>query len=217
MATHGSWCGTRVWRTLCMSCNTKVWFFSCQCGSRVFFDQLGYPWPEHDCETSWLRDIRRVVESDGSIRVDIREEVSVVRPSSISGIAGQQPRQRLRLIPMEPVESQYPTREVLEVSGTLHEIAQGPTLQKELGLPDTSMVHAFLDSLGPEWGRALGKLTIHSPTSSSRIWEKYVALIPADIVGMYQNKSNHQVFVILSAVGPFSKKAWLCSHLSILG
>ena len=181
----------------------------------MFFDQLGYPWPEHDCDTSWLRDIRRVVETDGSIRVEIAEDISAIRRQSRARRLVHQPPPRPRLIPMEPLESEYPNQEVIEVFGTLYEITQGPTLKRALGLPDTSIVHAFLDGLGPEWGKELGKLTILAPTSSSRIWEEYTALIPVHIVSQYRHSPN--VFAVLSGVGPFGKKAWLCSHLSVRG
>jgi hypothetical protein len=29
-----------------------VFFFSCSCGSRVFFEELGEPWPVHDCRST---------------------------------------------------------------------------------------------------------------------------------------------------------------------
>lgn len=48
-APHGPWCGTQTWPTKCPSCREEVFFFSCLCGSKVFFDSLGFPWPEHSC------------------------------------------------------------------------------------------------------------------------------------------------------------------------
>ena len=49
--THGPECATRTYKTRCSECGKPVFFFSCSCQSAVFFDNLGHPWPEHDC--SW--------------------------------------------------------------------------------------------------------------------------------------------------------------------
>ena len=45
--THRAGCETRMWSTRCPSCQASVFFFSCSCGSRVFFDSPGPPWPLH--------------------------------------------------------------------------------------------------------------------------------------------------------------------------
>ena len=48
--THGYWCNTRTFPTKCQSCGRSVFFFQCDHGSKVFFDQLGEDWPVHDCD-----------------------------------------------------------------------------------------------------------------------------------------------------------------------
>lgn len=48
----------------------------------MFFDERELPWPKHDCDTSWLRVIVRIIEPDGSIRVDSTEDISAIRPGS---------------------------------------------------------------------------------------------------------------------------------------
>ena len=48
-ATHGWWCNSRTFPTTCKHCGEKVFYFSCDCGSKLFFDKLGYPWPQHRC------------------------------------------------------------------------------------------------------------------------------------------------------------------------
>ena len=35
----------------CRLCGTTIFYFSCDCGCKVLFDQLGPPWPEHNCQT----------------------------------------------------------------------------------------------------------------------------------------------------------------------
>lgn len=50
---HGRWCNSRTYPTRCQYCGKQVFFFMCDCGSRVVFDALGQPWPIHHCE-EWL-------------------------------------------------------------------------------------------------------------------------------------------------------------------
>ena len=45
--THRAGCETRTWKTNCLDCGKPVYFFACTCGSKVFFDALGDPWPLH--------------------------------------------------------------------------------------------------------------------------------------------------------------------------
>ena len=51
-ATHGWWCNTKTYPTNCPSCNQPVFYFSCDCGCRIFFNKLGQPWPIHSCHSS---------------------------------------------------------------------------------------------------------------------------------------------------------------------
>lgn len=48
--THGSWCNTKTRPTKCQYCQEKVFYFSCDHGCKVLFDELGDPWPRHYCE-----------------------------------------------------------------------------------------------------------------------------------------------------------------------
>jgi len=51
--THGKWCGARTFPTRCRYCGQSVFYFSCNCGSKVFFDELGV-WRIHRC-SGWLK------------------------------------------------------------------------------------------------------------------------------------------------------------------
>lgn len=44
-------CGSRTFSMKCRSCGQPVFYFFCDHGSKVFFDSLGPPWPEHYCGT----------------------------------------------------------------------------------------------------------------------------------------------------------------------
>ncbi len=46
---HGTWCRTKTFPLKCKRCGAGIFFFQCDCGSRVLFDSLGPPWPMHNC------------------------------------------------------------------------------------------------------------------------------------------------------------------------
>lgn len=48
-AAHGKWCGARTFPMTCKDCGEIVFYFTCNCGSKVFFNSLGDPWPKHNC------------------------------------------------------------------------------------------------------------------------------------------------------------------------
>lgn len=48
MASHGWWCNSKTIPTTCPFCGERVFFFSCDHGSRVYFDELG-DWEIHSC------------------------------------------------------------------------------------------------------------------------------------------------------------------------
>ena len=49
---HGAWCNARTFPLSCRLCGTTIFYFSCDCGCKVFFEYLGPPWPEHNCQTN---------------------------------------------------------------------------------------------------------------------------------------------------------------------
>jgi hypothetical protein len=48
--SHGYWCNARTIPLKCKFCGASVFYFFCDCGSKVFFDELGEPWPLHFCQ-----------------------------------------------------------------------------------------------------------------------------------------------------------------------
>jgi len=77
--THREGCQTTTWKTICLDCRKPVYYFSCSCGSKVFFDSLGDPWPLHadSCPVyharvminsgSDPRDIRKLLDSHAKV------------------------------------------------------------------------------------------------------------------------------------------------------
>ncbi len=54
--SHNSSCITKAFPTNCPDCKADVYFFGCTCGSKVYFDELGFPWSQHYCQARRLRE-----------------------------------------------------------------------------------------------------------------------------------------------------------------
>ena len=59
--THNDRCVTKAFMTNCPDCRDDVWFFSCNCGSKVYFNDLGWPWDQHICKDRVLREAIQLV------------------------------------------------------------------------------------------------------------------------------------------------------------
>jgi len=75
---HKPGCVTKTFITQCPDCKRDVFFFSCNCGSLVYFDELGFPWTIHSCKQyairkaiELLKDVERL--HDDEIRQKIEE------------------------------------------------------------------------------------------------------------------------------------------------
>ena len=78
---HGYWCNTKTIPMNCKLCGEQVFFMLCNCGSRVFFDDLGPPWPGHACYN------KKVIETglgDRMERADGRVSWPTLRDISFS-------------------------------------------------------------------------------------------------------------------------------------
>lgn len=167
-AVHGEWCGAKTWPTSCPSCSGRVFYFSCSHGSKVFFDELGSPWPIHDCDESWARGLRRFTDDNGDTVVELKPGVTITRsfakPASFkveqSVISKALPAKRKKAQdPIVPIE---PERELSESHiGILREIRPCADPVKAFSMADTAMGRASLGSIGKQ---EMGKITVHSLT-----------------------------------------------------
>ena len=219
--THGWWCGAVTWPTKCLGCSEPVFFFQCNCGSKVFFDELGAPWPIHDCETSWTRSLIRVVDESGGIAVHLSEGVTVRRPPSSFDIdgavidAGKHRQSSRTRDPIIAVEAEGSSSEVTVV-GNLREIANEINVVKALHLREfTAMTSGFLGPLGKGiWG----KVTIHEPSASEHIFHSYTVWVKNEHLRVAANSTGITVSVEIEPyVIPSIGTVWICSKYEVLG
>ena len=193
---HGVDCRTHTFPTKCGNCRDDVFFFSCTCGSRVFFDELGGPWLEHECAFSasdrrWAQGRRRTKFPGGGVRVEISDGVTAIRRGerrrrswNIDPEVAAAAKREARSRESNPIESVPPGRDWTgEVTGVVRELDRRVDVYRRLKLPRTALSEGFLGDLGSgEWGR----MTIHvlkSVTYSYTAWVP-VSLVPAGGLGI---------------------------------
>ena len=217
-AVHGYWCNTRAFPTNCRSCNSAIYVFMCDCGSRVLFDQLGPPWPVHDCGTSWTRNLVRTPHSDGSISVQLKDGITVIRPAE--GFAVE-PSFLATVKKKASKDYNPPIKRVdpppsgdKDIIGVLREIDRNVDPLTAFSLPDTLMTRAFL---GERWKQAIGRMTVHSDDGPGDQRESYTTWIPARLIR--DSRIERGISAILSLVSvqlPNGNFTWFCDDFEPL-
>lgn len=220
-AVHGEWCGTKTWPTSCPSCSASVFYFSCDHGSKVFFDELGSPWPIHDCDESWARGLRRFTDDNGDTVVELKPGITVTRsfanPASFkveqSVISkAQRAKRKKKQDPIVPIE---PERELSESHiGILREIRSHGDPVKAFRVPDTTMGRASLRSIGKQ---EVGKITVHVPYPTEDYIESFTSWVPAKLLRDRRIKRGVTVAVDLKSISIVGRGyAWYCDSLKVV-
>lgn len=218
---HGEWCRTKTWPASCPECSKEVFFFSCDHGSKVFFDELGSPWPVHDCLKSWARDLRRFTDDKGDTVVELKPGITVTRslakPTSFkveqSVISKAQPvkkkKARDTIVPIEP------ERELSESHiGVLREVRPYVDPVKAFSMADTAMGRASLGSIGKQ---EMGKITMHVPYPTEDYTESFTSWVPAKLLRDRRIKRGVTVAVDLERIRIVGRGyTWFCDSLEAL-
>lgn len=221
-ATHGYWCNSRTYPCKCPGCGDSVFFFHCDCGSRVFFDALGQPWPIHDCETSWTRKLVREKDASGRIAVRINKNIVVIRPPESFEVDGKfvsKSLERIRKNIQDPIKRIDPPEnsgKTVEIIGVLREKKVDADVVKALRLSNvTTMAAAFIGPLAKgKWGKA----TLHEKDMAKDILNSYTIWVHSDVM----SDSRNSIGVVVSAQIeplqlPGAPAVWLCRNYEILG
>lgn len=216
-ATHGWWCNSVTYRTKCPNCSESVFFFRCDCGSAVFFDALGEPWPEHDCETSWTRNLTRWKDSSGAINVELTPGITVRRPPKGGIDADVALRGKSRSQRPDPIKAIEPDGEAERtIFGVLREKRVVVDVAKTLKLPSAStMAAAFLGPLGKgRWG----KVTVHEQSSDEDVLHSYTAWVPSEALSRLVCDTGSAVAVDLRSVAvPGKGRFWVGRAFEVIG
>lgn len=147
--THLSGCQSRMWRTSCPDCSERVFYFSCTCGSKVFFESAGAPWPLHANNCIPYR--VRVYRAQGHTARDARQLIAdeaIRRGVKVPAeVAAKLQRDEFGETGRETIIEVVPQGDGQEIRGTVMSESLQVNFFKRLGYPDNVVSRGFLGRL----------------------------------------------------------------------
>jgi hypothetical protein len=184
----------------------------------VFFDELGPPWPIHDCQLSWARRLERTRAPDGTITAKLSEHTTISRPpedfSVESGVVDRA-KEKVRRGKPDPIVAIRATRGAsLTVIGELRELARRADAVRATRVPNTQMGRAFL---GPIGAQPVGRITVHADGLTADQLRSFTAWVPAEFLSDTNLTRGILVEIALDGVvvethGP----VWFCKSVRIV-
>lgn len=163
-AAHGFMCGARTIPIRCRYCRASIFYFSCSCGSRVLFEELGQPWPKHRCVDHFdglvegvgkARLERLMAVQMKTVRVDWTYEqwvrTAFRERSQTTTQPKPQPREIARMDPYAGAEA--------EEEGLVRALIPSVDIHRRFGVGERTLGEAALGDLGR---RSLAQVTIHT-------------------------------------------------------
>lgn len=211
---HGAWCNARTYPTTCQYCGQRVFYFSCDCGCKVFFDSLGPPWPEHYCIEYAVHVLgSEVVQKAMAERMKTPgrwgpgERIASEYERVISERAQAPKRQAPRLIRRDP---QLDKR--VQAVGYVREMSQSINVYKRFDIPEQSVLgDAFLGQLANE---PFAQITLHTGDLSCNDGDSFTTLTATRLLEESTIGLGSLVeFVLLGCEVRERDRYWLCQHI----
>ena len=218
---HGEWCNAKTWPTACPSCSADVFYYSCDHGSKVFFDELGAPWPIHDCDERWARGLKRFTDENGDTVVELKPGIYATKPYAKPAsfkveqdvIESARPTRGKKA--SDPIVAIEPEREMSEShEGVLRVVRPSVDPMRAFGMPDTALGRAWLGSIGKQ---PVGRITVHVPYPTEDYTESFTAWILAKLLQDRRVKRGITVAVDLRRIQILGRGyTWFCSSFEVL-
>ena len=212
--THRDDCETRMWPTSCPDCADEVYFFSCSCGSKVFFDLPGPPWPYH--ADRCIPYLIRYLTTDELIPAHLllervrayAREHDLTIPSDIlrqlQEYAGGRRRPGVTRVP--------PGDEDVWVDGEVVEINRNVNFFRRLNVPDTQMARAMLGEL---LRHAYCEVVVRERDVDSRQVFQYTFFARQQLVERAGLRVSANAFVVLNPRRlPNNQRVWIAAQIA---
>ncbi|HET6444010.1 MAG TPA: hypothetical protein VFI27_05455 [candidate division Zixibacteria bacterium] len=218
---HGSWCNTRTYPMTCRYCRNRVFYFSCDHGSKIFFDELGPPWPRHLCEEYQASLGSPSSPKTPEMPTTIQLAATLMRPKRDHTAFDVEPSYMRKMREHSEAEKQNRRGEVrmdpppsqgLEDMGQVRDFAEKIDIYKQLDLPKSSpMSHAFLGDLAKE---PMARIVLHVDDPEQDDYESYSCYIPRRLLNSAGVIRGDVVnFSIKPVEVPGKGRFWLCIEL----
>jgi hypothetical protein len=186
---HDSSCVTKSYEATCQYCKRQVWFVSCSCGSKIFFDDRGYPWEKHYCQRYFIKNALDLVHNAGRLST---QEIWTLIQKHEKGSGLQLDDTLLDVIESITGPAKYPFKSVemlasdykvvteneVEFSGQVIEISHQVNVAKFLGYSKSPLAEKLIARVAPgEWIR----IVVRTKPDRRNEARSYSILVPADL------------------------------------
>jgi hypothetical protein len=239
---HGYWCNARTIPMTCRYCGEKVYFFSCDCGCKVFFDELGDPWPKHNCQEylSTLQDnnitfyddllntLKRLHDKHNSIKSQQQKTILVKNRGSWELIDEddnntilfeKEYEEVLKVNKRKKYSTEIPiikidniSNESIDILGVVVEIVHNINISKKFNIIGANIIASNL--LKRFKDEKYDQLTIHSLNIGEKTKNSYTILVRSKDLMKIKKKDN--IGVIISGNSLNNIKYWECNIIEKL-
>jgi len=202
---------SRTIKTRCPYCGAEVYFYTNEYGSKVFFDELGPPWPVHSCPEyeAHVASAQTVTGPVGRF-VPVGDELLHESEYTARMLAGASKRQHWK----PPIVAVQP-KEGLAVSdfGVLREIIPEVNMFKRLGLrKETVASHKIF---GPLLEADWAQVSIHVDDLAEDEIESYTMLVErAKLTPVDPKRGCILAFTAEAINVPFRNPIWVCKEIA---
>jgi hypothetical protein len=239
--THGSWCHAKTIPMTCKYCGEKVFFFFCNCGCKVFFDELGDPWPRHNCQeyinsiqsssVNYYVDIikkidkiekrlvdkniqkgnKLIINDNGSWELIFDKEENIILDDEFKDIININ-KNKGHSNNIHILKIENQSNETIEVIGKIVEIVLNVNIEKKFNVDLNSIIAAnFLKKLNKG---PYTQITIHSLNLADKNKNSYTALVESKFIKSL--KKGDSVGSILSGDSINNYNYWKCNIIEKL-
>jgi len=212
---HGAWCNSKTIPMTCKYCGQEIFYFSCNHGCKVFFDERGGDWPIHDCNGF---NIKRKINTNVSKEI-LTENVSwtfisadEIEEDYKEKITKNKPLLYNSNVPILFVEAKKDN--IVKITGKIKEIINNVDLFKKFNINRDSIIGS---NLLKEFGKEnYQQITIHVINIDDNSKDSYTTLIRCNFIRDKKIRINDNVTIKLRGEKILDVNIWNCIDIGKL-
>ena len=196
---------SRTIPTRCRFCGAKVFYYEDEFGSKVFFDELGPPWPKHSCAEYEAFLLQQAVSQPSTSRPVVPPE-----EDTIHILEAWDKRRRQAYKP--PIRAVHPTleRPVFDL-GIVRELIPKVDLFRKLDIPRQNLI--ALKLLGGLASKEWAQLTIHTDDLRDKNLASYTMLVEKPLLDELNPAIGDLVAFEAHGYEVLDRTFWVCELL----